>query len=114
MVNPAVVDQSKPIFYPESDGLPMSDNTRQFRWIVVLADNLQALFCERDDVFVSGNQFWYPVVGEPEIKKTPDVYVVFGRPKGDRSSYKQWEEDGIPMTVVFEILSPKQRHYGNE
>jgi hypothetical protein len=34
------------------------------------------------------------------------VYVVFGRPKGDRSSYRQWEEDNIPMTVVFEVLSP--------
>ena len=31
------------IVYPESDGLPMSDNTRQFRWIVVLYGNLAAL-----------------------------------------------------------------------
>src|SRR4051794_29654384 len=30
------------IVYPESDGLPMSDNTRQFRWIVVLFGNLAA------------------------------------------------------------------------
>src|SRR5207244_1411280 len=33
--------------------------------------------------------------------------VVFGRPKGDRPSYKQWEEGDVPMTVVFEVLSPK-------
>ena len=32
--------------------------------------------------------------------------MVLGRPKGDRSSYKQWEEDGIAPQVVFEILSP--------
>jgi Putative restriction endonuclease len=57
-------------------------------------------------VFVSGNQFWYPIEGEPEIRTAPDVYAVFGRPKGDRPSYKQWEEGGVPMTVVFEILSP--------
>jgi Uma2 family endonuclease len=101
---------SKPtaaIHYPESDGLPMSDNTRQFNWIIVLATNLRALFVEQVDVFVSGNQFWYPVEGEPKIHNSPDVYVVFGRPKGHRPSYKQWEDGGIPLTVVFEILSPR-------
>jgi len=36
----------------------------------------------------------------------PDVYVVFGRPKGDRGSHKQWLEAGVPLTVVFEIYSP--------
>jgi Uma2 family endonuclease len=94
------------INYPDSDGKPMADNTKQFRWIVVLADNLQALFRDRQDVFVCGNQFWYPVEGENTICTAPDVYAVFGRPKGDRLSYKQWEEDNVPMTVVFEILSP--------
>jgi Uma2 family endonuclease len=93
--------------YPESDGEPMSDNTKQFRWIVTLYGNLAALFRDNGEVFVSGNQFWYPVEGEPELKQAPDVYVVFGRPKGDRPSYKQWEEGGVPMTVVFEVLSPK-------
>src|SRR5262249_53432139 len=71
-----------------------------------LATNLQSLFRENADVFVAGNQFWYPVEGEPEIRLSPDVYVVFGRPKGHRPSYKQWEEGGVPMTVVFEVLSP--------
>jgi hypothetical protein len=32
--------------------------------------------------------------------------VVFGRPKGYRGSYKQWEEDGIAPQVVFEVRSP--------
>jgi Uma2 family endonuclease len=93
--------------YPESDGQPMSDNTRQFWWIYVLAGNLAALFRNRDDVFVAGNQNWYPVEGEPEVVMAPDVYAVFGRPKGHRRSYKQWDEDNLPMTVVFEVLSPK-------
>ena len=35
--------------------------------------------------------------------------VAFGRPKGYRGSYKQWEEDGIAPQVVFEILSPGNR-----
>jgi Uma2 family endonuclease len=94
------------IVYPESDGQPMADNSKQFRWIFVLAGNLSALYHHRDDVFVGGNQFWYPEQGEDEKRAAPDVFVVFGRPKGDRSSYKQWEEDNIPLTVVFEVLSP--------
>jgi Uma2 family endonuclease len=94
------------IIYPESDGKPMADNGKQFRWIVVLFGNLAALYRDKDHVFVGGNQLWYPVEGHPEVATAPDVYVVFGRPKGDRPSYKQWEEDNIPMTVVFEILSP--------
>ena len=107
MLNPAALAAPGAIVYPESDGLPMSDNTRQFRWIVTLAGNLAALFRDRDDVFVSGNQFWYPVEGRPDIHASPDVYAVFGRPKGDRPSYKQWEEGNVPMTVVFEVRSPR-------
>jgi Uma2 family endonuclease len=93
------------IVYPESDGKPMSDNTKQFRWIVLVFTNLAAIF-EEQDVFLGGNLLWYPVEGHPEICNAPDVFVVFGRPKGDRPSYKQWEENNVPMTVVFEILSP--------
>jgi Uma2 family endonuclease len=95
-----------PIHYPESDGEPLADNTRQFRWIVVLFANLAALFSKRADVFVGDNLFWYPVEGHPEIRIAPDALVVFGRPKGDRGSYKQWEEGHVPLTVVFEVLSP--------
>ena len=32
--------------------------------------------------------------------------MAFGRPKGKRGSYRQWEEAGVPLTVVFEILPP--------
>jgi Uma2 family endonuclease len=95
-----------PIVYPDSDGKPLADNTKQLRWIITLVGNLKVLFRDRPDVFVGGDQLWYPVEGELEICNAPDAYVVFGRPKGDRSSYKQWEEGGVPMTVVFEVLSP--------
>lgn len=94
------------IVYPESDGKPMADNTKQFDWILKMAANLKTLVRDMPDVFASGNQFWYPVKDHPEIVQAPDVYVVFGRPKGDRSSYMQWVENDIPMTVVFEVLSP--------
>jgi Uma2 family endonuclease len=85
----------------------MADNTLQLRWILILVGNLLALFRDAADVFVGGNQNWYPVEGHPEIVNAPDAYVVFKRPKGHRGSYKQWEEGGVPMTVVFEVLSPK-------
>jgi len=85
----------------------LADNTKQFQWIVVLYGNLAALFADAQDVFVSGNQNWFPRQGEPEFVKAPDVYAVFGRPKGHRRSWKQWEENDVPLTVVFEVLSPK-------
>ncbi|MGJ0607143.1 Uma2 family endonuclease [Cylindrospermopsis raciborskii] len=94
------------IVYPESDGEPMADNTRQFTWIVKIKENLEILFKSNADVFVAGDLFWYPVEGSNKIKLAPDIMVVFGRPKGHRGSYRQWEEDNIPPQVVFEILSP--------
>jgi len=84
----------------------MADNTKQARWIVILFDNLLALLAEVADVFIAADIFWYPVEGEPEIRVAPDVLVAFGRPRGDRGSYKQWEEGGVAPQVVFEILSP--------
>src|SRR5690349_16890133 len=94
------------IVYPDQDGKPLSDNTKQGRWIVLLYDNLEALFRDREDVFVAPDNLWYPVEGRPDIRQAPDVYVVFGRPKGPRGSYQQWKEGGVPIHVVFEILSP--------
>lgn len=97
------------LIYPNSDGQPMADNTKQFRWIVLIKENLELLFADRQDVFVAGDLLWYPVEGHPEIRVAPDTMVVFGRPKGDRGSYRQWEEDNIAPQVVFEILSPGNR-----
>nr|WP_231848421.1 Uma2 family endonuclease [Gloeobacter violaceus] len=94
------------VIYPESDGKPMSDNTRQFRWIVYIKEGLEWLFADDPNVFVAGDLLWYPVEGDNKIRQAPDAMVAFGRPKGDRGSYRQWEEDNIPPQVVFEVLSP--------
>ncbi len=93
------------IIYPESDGKPLADNTLQFRYITTIQGGIDALFADNPNVFVAGDLFWYAVEGEPDAKQAPDVMVVFGRPKGDRRSYKQWEEENIPPQVVFEIAS---------
>jgi Uma2 family endonuclease len=93
------------IVYPESDGKPMADNTLQFRWIVTIKEGLSLLFRDRPDVFVAGDLLWYPVEGQPKICAAPDVMVAFGRLRGDRRSYLQWNEQDIPPQVVFEVLS---------
>src|ERR671932_248620 len=106
MVQQLPTDTAQQLIYPDSDGQPMADNTKQFHWIVVIKENLELLFATNPDVFVAGDLLWYPVEGDNKAHQAPDAMVVFGRPKGDRGSYKQWQEDNIPPQVVFEILSP--------
>ncbi len=99
----------KPIVYPESDGLPMAENTRQFDYITLIKGGLDVVFADRADVFVAGDLFWYPVEGNNKLCTAPDTMVAFGRPKGPRRSYLQWQEDDIAPQVVFEVLSPGNR-----
>lgn len=94
------------LVYPESDGKPMGENTLQFQWIHVLFHEIEKLFFARDDVFVAGDLFWYPLNGDPTTVQAPDIMVAFGRPKGHRKSYKQWNEGGVAPQVVFEVRSP--------
>lgn len=110
-----VSQTSKPeIVYPDSDGKPMADNTKQFELIVEIKKGLDLLYINDPQVFIAGDLLWYPIQGQPQTVTAPDVMVVFGRPKGEspeatlseRGSYKQWEEDNIAPQVVFEILSP--------
>lgn len=56
VVEAPVIDQE--ITYPDSDGQPMADNTLQFEWIVTIKGGLEALFQNRDDVFVAGDLLW--------------------------------------------------------
>ena len=105
------------LLYPDSDGKPLADNTTQLRLIFTIKGGLDALFKERTDVFIAADLLWYPVQltqqqileQEDPQKQAPDVMVVVGRPKGDRGSYKQWQEDNIPPQVAFEILSPSNK-----
>ncbi|MBF2049336.1 MAG: Uma2 family endonuclease [Leptolyngbya sp. IPPAS B-1204] len=103
------LQSSSKLIYPESDGKPMADNTEQFRWIVIIQQNLDWLFANDPNVFVAGDLLWYPVEGNSALCTAPDVLVVFGRSKGKRGSYQQWQEGNIPPQVVFEILSPSNK-----
>jgi hypothetical protein len=45
------------IEYPSTDGEPMAQNTKQYRWITTIQGGLAAMFRNRDDVFVAGDLF---------------------------------------------------------
>ena len=97
------------IIYPETDGLPLSDNTKQLRLIMTTQGGLDSLFAN-DKVFVAGNLLWYPVPAPPGSKKAapskaPDVMVIFGQDRRDRTIYKQWEEGNLGPQVAFEFVS---------
>ena len=91
--------------HPDSDGKPLADNTIQFHLIMKIQGGLDTLFSDDPLVFVAGDLLWYHSKSSSK-SQAPDVMVVFGRPKGDRRSYRQWHEDNIPPQVAFEILSP--------
>jgi Uma2 family endonuclease len=95
------------VYYPMSDGKPLADNTLQFDWIIKLFNGLSVQYADVENVFIASNLIWYPVEGRPRIRTAPDVMVAFDRPKGYRSSYLQWQEDGVTPHVVFEIRSPR-------
>lgn len=104
-----VAGAGEPIVYPDSDGLPMADNTRQWDLIVLLVNGLKVLFANDPNVFVAGDLLWYPVEGDPRTRIAPDALVAFGRPAGHRGSYMQWRENHVAPHVVFEVLSPGNR-----
>jgi Uma2 family endonuclease len=109
MVTQLPSSTQKGIIYPDSDGQPMADNTKQFELIVWIKNNLELLFANDPNVFVAGDLLWYSVEDDNKLRQATDVMVVFGRPKGYRGSYQQWLEDNIPPQVVFEIWSPGNR-----
>ena len=105
-----IPSQLKPtIVYPEDNGEPMSENTLQFKWIVLIKEGLEHVFRDDPNVFIAGDLLWYPLKEDLVNCMAPDAMVIFGRPKGDRTSYVQCLEDDLPPRVVFEILSPSNR-----
>jgi hypothetical protein len=77
--------------------------------MITIKLGLSPLFFDRPDVFVACDLLWYPVEGDPTTRMAPDAMVVFGRPKGRRGSYKQWEEENLPPHAVFEVLASGNR-----
>jgi Uma2 family endonuclease len=111
MVMTSLFQMTDNLLYPDSDGKPMAENTEQYRWIVIIKENLEILFANDVDVFIAADLLWYPIQVEaaPAPREAPDVMIIFGRPKGRRGSYQQWRENNIPAQVAFEILSPSNK-----
>jgi Uma2 family endonuclease len=102
------VETAEAIEYPSSDGKPMADNTKQARWMNTLYSGLSGWYSSWSKVFVATDLLWYFVRGDNTEgnRLAPDVFVAFGRPKGDRMCWLPWEEEGVTPQVVFEIVSP--------
>ena len=107
MITQAQSSTQPELSYPESDGQPMADNTKQFCWIVTIKEGLEWLFQDDPNVFVAGDLLWYPTQGNNVTRAAPNAMVAFGRPKGDRGSYQQWKEANIAPQVIFEVRSPE-------
>jgi Uma2 family endonuclease len=89
----------------------MFESTEHYRWIVMIKENLELLFATQSDVFIAADLLWYPIqVFTPPVPyQTPDVMVIFSRPKGKRRSYRQPKEANTPPKVVFEIPSASNK-----
>lgn len=57
------VSLERQIIYPDSDGQPMADNTKQFRWIVLLKENIEVIITSGDINILE----IYRRIGIPEV-----------------------------------------------
>ncbi len=90
--------------YPTSDGKPMAETDRHRQIMVDLIDVLKGHFAGDPDTYVSGNLLLYYDPTDKRKHLSPDCFVVFGVPDGERINYLTWEEGKCP-DVVFEITS---------
>ena len=97
------------VIYPESDDTPMAENALQAGVIRMLVSGFMRLFDGRNDMFVGGDFFWYPVEGDNKTVTAPDVTVIadLARPIDYRTmgSYRQWVFGGRVLLAV-EVWSP--------
>jgi Uma2 family endonuclease len=100
----AISTTQKPIHYPESDGKPMAETDVHIDVLIYLREALRDYFRDAPQVYVAGNMLLYYEEGNPAACVAPDVFVVQGVAKGERRTYRLWEE-GQPPAVVFEITS---------
>lgn len=104
----AILHPLASVEYPSSDGLPMAESDFQRKPLTYAVEALDIYFQHRADVYVSGNMFIYYEEGNPEAVVAPDVFVVFGTTKRERSSYFLWQEPKGP-DFVLEITSRRTR-----
>ena len=99
----AVPPETDTVEYPEGNWIAQSvahgDAVRQ------ASTALHHYFRERQNVLVAMELMVYFQSGNNQAKLQPDVQVVFGVQRGNRSSFKVWEEGKAP-DFVLEVASP--------
>ena len=97
--------EAQPEEYPFSDGRVLMETDPHANSIVAMRNQLQWHFEARQDVYVAGSMALYYRQGDPSAVLAPDVFVVLGVPKGDRQSYRIWDEGGVVPAFVVEVAS---------
>jgi Uma2 family endonuclease len=97
-----------PITYPEEDGVPLGETEFHVRVIIHLFAALDHYFRDRRDVYVGADLLVYYEEGDPAKVVVPDVFVSLGAARGERRTFKLWEEKAVP-TVVIEVTSKGSR-----
>jgi Uma2 family endonuclease len=97
------------VHYPESDGKPMGETEIHIREIIYLLEALAEHLREVPEVYVGADMLLYYVEGNPRQFVVPDVFVTLGVPRGQRRTYKLWEE-GRPPTLIVEVTSDSTRN----
>jgi Uma2 family endonuclease len=96
------------VYYPESDGKPMGETDVHIDALIYLREALRDYFRDDPQMYIAGNMLLYYEEGNPAACVAPDVFVVQGVAKGERRTYRLWEESQPPI-VVFEITSRGSR-----
>ena len=93
------------VFYPSSDGRPMSENMWQAEAIMNASGDLGST---HPKALVAADILVYPEKGNNRNRIAPDVLVALGLGTHYRSSYLVWEE-GKPPDWVLEVASPSTK-----
>lgn len=97
------VDDDVELLAPEVEPMPEEHLHRVL--VDQMAAGLSARFAAADDVAVFARLAWFPDRDKPALRLDPDVMVVFGRPPGQRRSFKAWVEGGAVPAVIIEVRS---------
>ena len=95
----------QPIHYPKRDGKPMAETDVHIDVLIYLREALRDYFRNEPQVYVAGNMLFYYEEGNPAACVAPDVFVVQGVAKGERRTYKLWEEGQPPSVHLRDHLT---------
>jgi Uma2 family endonuclease len=96
--------------YPHSDGKPLAESEPHLQCIRWLLDAVEDVLKGRSNVSFHGDMYWYWQEGRPDLRRAPDLMVLFGVPMDPiRLSYKGWEHGGVVPAVIIETASAEQQ-----